>query len=804
MKEYDNGMTSWEYPDIKRKYSENGNISGVIDSIKDTVKKICDRRSENLEQVKTSKDAIDKQIPDLLAYLITIKEKIGDYVDDSKQAQQIVMECNKIAGDLIKYQNAVNMLCLRFENKKIRITSIGESSQGKSLFTHLYTGLPNEVLKVKTAIDVKDCTGTVNVLHHVEGANLQIVLEFHTKETILNIVNSYIKKIRQEDNYNDWSINGIDNFTSMDQIKDLCNGRAQNSLQRLIGIDGGLIEGIKAYFEDSSYINELDKDSQSVEKEQLSEYNDMQYHHSKYLAVKRIDITTDMGHNGLFENFEIADTKGASITAGTHANDEIFSAISSSDAVFSLCFVHQAQKYGFYNKVLLNEYAMDLVFKDKHSVILNLSKDFQYSAADDACKILMNTNLVNRIYIGKLVNDNPEHNDEPKDFVNYVVLDMLKNIADKVASFDNNSIQKCNEYCKAINENLDNLTFLLNDVRYTLFNEEILIRQKLTKFCADVHTQIGEKYPDADNYFTRSNYESEVRAGNILTLYETIIGECFSDRVIEKRQEMARKTQHAELVEAINTIFGRISAKAESESWGRANSVGRYIDSVSLELIDVLITKFNKELVRQDEIDVKKQRDDMFQTVWEAFKLNHIFKIPVWDEKVLEASGSPFLKDLQKEYTTSVIEDQMAKKVFFAPYDILIAYCCSERDSDKKWRGIESKKFIIDKTRLVEKLAQEIDGNDLREMLIVGIADKNTAISNIKRGLFDLLNDENRVVENAKIFYSIYTESIASPDEIAKIRKSKNWVSVEQARQGICAISSKKINMLSLITSIEI
>lgn len=395
MEQLKNGLNLIYFDDLEH--------NAEVESIKQQAKAICDARRQNAKPLMQAKNDTFVGLVGLENAVRDIKTNIGTFSDSQDTTNAIIVECDKILSSIPEFKKAAEILCSRLNEGKIRIVSIGEKSQGKSLFTQIYTHIEegSKILKVKDSNDVDDCTGAVNTFHHKDNQSVPLIeVEFLSLEDIKNVLLSYISDIQQYPQYKTWTIAGLSNIsTKQDLINIVSDANNLALINALSNIPSDTKKGIKQYFSHGTeYIRKLGISRQSISEDEIEQYNDMQNPLAYYLAVDNISITLDLGMNGLFEYFEVADTKGASLEAGTLANKNIFKVIDESDAVFSIAKANQTQTWKFYNEALGSKYRGDAVFKDKHFAIINLDENFGRTAAKTGVDVLDDQNLSHYCY----------------------------------------------------------------------------------------------------------------------------------------------------------------------------------------------------------------------------------------------------------------------------------------------------------------------------------------------------------------------------------------------------------------------
>lgn len=457
--------------------SENQDRVNRIEQIRETANSICSRRIGLAQCLKERVQKIHEDRISIKDVISNIMSNLG-IVQDANTLSDIRTLCSNIESDLDEYERSAKELSNRFENKKIKISSIGYRSQGKSNFTCLYSGLPENVVAVKGPIDEEDKTGAINIIHHMSGissSNPVIKVTFKSKEEVLARVNEYLAQWPEP-------INGKTHLSSYGEFLNLKNNvTVCNAINHYTGhFDTSIKKGLLGFFGSDIDLSEVGHEQTTINVGKLSKYNDIQYNgedRKSYSAVDHIDIYVDLGNNDLFENFEICDTKGSSTdVGGLVADKDIFSSIDSSDAAFTIIRVGQGQKGSeFITNVLYPHYKdnIDLI-NNKHFVIINVDERCgQVQTVDNACSHIMGNKIAQAIYVGSFrerpikidyardSNGLPSNPNEPKIvpplFVDGVLLDMLARIAESTNTNDIKLISIVNNKSVTINENIQNL-----------------------------------------------------------------------------------------------------------------------------------------------------------------------------------------------------------------------------------------------------------------------------------------------------------------------------------------------------------
>lgn len=496
--------------------AETANDEELVANVVEEAKGICERRRKYADTVQKDLVQIEREKDTIVPYINDILRK-ANLIEDSPEKSKIVTLCSEIKSEIDGYAEKATELADRFKNQKIRIVSVGPKSQGKSLFTRLYTRLGENVVAVKEDGRDSDKTGATSVIHHRAGVdpnNPTIKVYFKSKEEVLTRVNEFMRKLKI-------SIKGKEQFDLIEQIANL-NGDKDvlKGFNDINEADFALKSGLKAYFVKGVKLDELGDEGKIKELKDLPLYNDMENDEKHYLAVDHIDIYVDMNkafmNNGIdtgpFEYFEISDTKGSSTDAGGEVADrDIFSAIDKSDAVFSLAQVGTGTKpEDFYNNVLLKHYREDAnrlkMLRNRHFVILNLRIDFRDDVSLNKTIDCIETNgVASQVYVGSL-KERPVDVDgktelgtiEPEKFVRSLMLDMLYKIATSTKEYDDNCISQCGRLADEINKKLSLLNDCLLRIKVKCYDIHSILLNKIQEFKDNAIKKLDETFPELD------------------------------------------------------------------------------------------------------------------------------------------------------------------------------------------------------------------------------------------------------------------------------------------------------------------
>lgn len=465
----DNVITPKQWS-VKTETTENERE--VIQSkIKKEAEDICKRRKSSALSLEQQIKGLDNKKSQLITITDAIKASLGYETDPQKKAV-IEKLCEEILTKTDSYRKKLFELQKRFANQKIRVLSFGNKSQGKSSFTKAYTNLSDAIVGTKPDNDNDDKTGTTSIIIHKEGIPVdcpEIYVVFKRPEAILNTVNECFLSLGMKYHYSSWEelYNVLEN-TKNDQgeripndekkrVYDLINSFKQDPEKPIKGF-GSITETLRWIFKPTSDFFDVNLNKEEyfdlnkgkkVSLKDLAQYNDMTNQLCQsFTSVAEIHIFVDMGHNGMFENIEICDTKGISIEAGgSEWEKELYEIISQSDAVFSIqaTGVPGPSDSKFYEDLNTEKANNSGLLKDmelKHFAIINpwgTEVEIQERVEKVAKKVKMDEGVVgilrksgnvNTIYIGPLKDGVVYDGKKCKlqDFVDYVIHDMMKKI----------------------------------------------------------------------------------------------------------------------------------------------------------------------------------------------------------------------------------------------------------------------------------------------------------------------------------------------------------------------------------------
>lgn len=827
MKQLNNGLTALYFYDLPAVVNEGESIASIIQK----AKAIVDARKENAIPLQQAKENTLSGLENLHSFLEKVMLNIADYVEDQVLVNKITEESDRILQNIPLFKKTAEVLCSRLGEGKIRIVSIGEKSQGKSLFTQIFTGLHPEskILKVKAHNDTRDCTGAVNTFYHKDGQNRPLIrVEFLTVTDIVENIKSAIGLIQDEIHNPNWTLKGVESICDKSGLKlFLTNTNHQAEITSLV-INPEIKSSLGQYFgneEETSFVDLLGRPSIPVPESDVDEYNDMQHSSRHYLAVKRINITLDLFREGLFQYFEVADTKGLSAEAGAVANQNIiYDVINESDAVFSISRTGQQQNWKFYNQALGDHYRNNAVFKNKHFAIINVEEGFPMASADAGTKFLDDQKLSNFCYIGRLFedsetdstdlsipkSDNGENYCTPKSFVDNLIIHMLGKIANHITEIDNERIRICQQSGNIISESLSKLKELLGNISYTQFDEEKLVTEKVRGFCdaalkfiEEQKTEIRkEREKDSDN--EESDYElyhryvtDKTSENRFASVYEVLTGEQYPGKL----PQVDNDDEDKEIEKAVSYLFQ--SEKVTTRIAKNLNNqihVGEYADELVWAIRAVILDPlFERE--KQHPIACKK-KEEIFTHLWELFSLDQISgKCDSWDVNYVDDKIRE-MRVLNDVYKKGVFSPFEKSDELMTPYSFLKEYfrllSLPQNNDDDEEDYIE-KKQNLDNTLCLKAIENEIARLSIKEKIINRIKHFPDSIESYCNNVINAIgNFDGDIAKYGCQFYLDNIEVIASDTDKERLQKSRRWDEVSTSIYGIMQYKFDNLPLISI------
>lgn len=768
---------------------------------------ICENRKNKLQKLKECQMSVRTEAANLRHSIKTLLNDIPSFCGglantiSELDRDKIIKDCSEILNVLEEYESNISILCERFEHGKIRISSIGQARQGKSTFTQLYTGLGEELIPTHEG-DV-DTTGTVCVLQHTETDATSYSIEYYKEQDVLDTINYYIEQIRISKNDPQWKLCGISEFTSINQLKPLIGKFDVNKIDEncksgnTVGIK--IISGLRPYFQEPSgdvkwYECLTGRKVSSSSIEEVRKHMLMYDPSLLYLATKRIDILCKFKKNSqLFQNFEVVDTKGGGTKAGLAVNNEILSSIQNSDAVFSICLLENSTDYGIYEDLLRPRYKNNEVFMQKHFVILNPREG---TSIDNGRKVMSAYNLCNIAYGNSLVDDNA------KDFAELVIANMLLRIATLVDNFDKDRIAKCNEAQIIINERINSLRSIIAGIEPFLFDEKCALGNKVVEFVRNARKYIENKLVESNSeQATKKTYKDFYKER--ATLYELIT----NDNVItdidklkknSKKPEIADNMQDDDLVqkeieEALKVVYEKLSPSIKLNE----EHVGQYIEEKTILLVRRISRSVNY-LSQQKEIGESIRRE-IFNKLWECFKLDVIFAVKDWtDSHVMSCNFFDGLCAVNEP----MVNSPLSNIDLIHPYNVLRCYFKGDQtikddpefQMQEKFEYGASDDIYINNNRLRYALSKEMYRTKLHELLVKHYNQSFDVVPKLCKEVRKLLTGDLRIADECYPFYSLHNEILDDSDR-AKIELSNRWVDISKANASIKNLSISEFNI---------
>ena len=792
-----------------------------IESIKEEARKVVSLRKSHADDVKSYAQTFNGYGVNLPEWLLYIEKNIAtDHVGATEQnivikdigTFSLVELCREVREMFAKVSKDLNTLESRFRNKRILVTSIGKARQGKSLLTQLYTGR-EDIIKVEGS--AQDCTGSVCVLHHDGSMNpkdFQADVLFYTKEEALEALKDLLDSIRKQDKNFATDIIPKE-INSFDDVSRVINDKEkQKKIEKLTtptGVTLGQLNTLINYFSNDEYISCLsdDKDVHDVfsnDVTKLEEYNYIPSPHPKYLAVKRIDLTTNLGHDGLFEYFDIADTRGASDTSGC-ANDDIYEAIQDSDAVFS---IHRQDKgkleLGFYDTAL-NRYKNKESFIRKHFIIINEqfypSTTTKSSNKDEVSismclKQIRKYALTDVFYVGQLLND--ENPNLPKEFANRLMVDMLAKIAKEVRSLDQDRMDECNENIGKLQTLLTVLQVELNKIElFTQFDKKFFINRFIDSIRGSIGKELNSKRTALGyNSGMQPDYLKlkESNDSSIITLGDILIG-----RRVEHSKDNTNEIVPILLKEIMEKIEKSYSHKPD------AIFIGTYLTKIAREIL-FQIQKNLRESTNEKIVDISPEKDEIFRLIWDISKIGIVYEEDLPSERSLQSSNQ-YVASLANMYFEKKHDLKIDQPRIFSPYRLLALYFKNVSDKLEEKKE-ESGELILEDDKLRTIMIQIINELGLEEYVRKGLVKRKGVI----QSLYDNLTNFFKTINSSDCveFYLEHSNLVTSenPDYEKKNKLYERDKVILEKKDGIFGaipdiMSVKKLILPKAVDELE-
>ena len=837
------------------------------DSIREKSAKICARRkqfagklAEDIEKIKGERELAN-------AILQRVRKSVSALLPESElNNNDIILKCDEYQRALDDYMRDAITLQKRFENKKIKVIVFGRKSMGKSLFTQLYTGLGEDIVSTKRPGDDLDKTGALNVIMHssdYKQGEQAIRVVFKNQETVRSYVNDCIVPLLKLGLKLPETVEGI--YPSWAALNEVLSDPKKKSIAYSIietveaqphkeSIDDvmGWIALLKGIFEMESDFSDISRGAESIEitKEELPIYNNIQNSHKrKYLEVRYIEIILNLGHNGMFENFEICDTKGMSVSQGAaKAEKEILKEINDSDAAFSIQRIGQGRgEDAFYNTlnnnrgILLNQ-GISVDLHNKHFAVFNLDADAKPQSVKKTIDCILKYDLARKIYIGSLISgvEYEEVEIDPRIFVETAIVDMLAEITDSTTMQDQMLIEKCNSNLVVIYEKKRSLIDSLNDIEIKICEcdkDRILIGKikelqdcivkGLDKIATENNVRIrGLAYenlkrnsndddpsmdiPDesSDNLYA-SNEEYRVKR-----IFSMIAGNAPSkeiDDLINKHQESKNLEQDA-VDSAIRYVIARdvrpkagsdvcmdVPGKGKVYANGSVQNIGSYIDSVSYAFYEIMRKNINEEFAPSTEIlGVQKLNDAVFRMIWNGFKLDVLYEN--FNKDVFDKYQNEIVQKMKKIYSVSKSDPTGSYIIPEVSFNILKEYF-RVVNGFRAQSAVDLVKPIIDWHILVQSIVEVYRRFDLKGRIEKKLAEECRMKENLFDGVIALLVSQDIPVSLIDMYSSrpideLRKAEILSDSDYRKIKNKENWQEVINARNEIDVLNITSLQVI--------
>lgn len=729
----------------------------LIRDIKEKSQEVVRLRKNNAEAVSNYILELERFGTPMLEALDYINKEIDTYHKDDPNVDIIKEKCVAVSNCFNDFLGELTIVNKRFANKKIKITSVGAARSGKSEFTKLYTGLSEDIIKTKEG--ALDCTGSVCNLHHVDvkDGGFYAIVTFHKEKDILKKINALIESVRSDKSKSkDWNCQGKlpRKIMNMSEVKRLAEdlGFVKMLQEELVGVDISTSNGLMHFFKKTDYLtcvlpDNVDESSPEHQKrvetvKELETYNYIQASQPKYVAVKQIDLYTNLSNDGIFENFIVADTKGASSEAGPQANLEIIDSIEDSDAVFSVHYAAQTTGYGFYN-VLLRQYTLEhSSFKNKHFVILNREDGLDETSRDNHLNNVLRTNTTKCMYVGQLVDtSNPK---EPELFSKAVILDMLGRIAKYVRDFDQERINSCNNYIETLAELLQELDLDLNHLPLLLEYDKVnYIKGRISRFTQAIAAHITEKEQSLPD---EVDYEIARMSGKLVTPYEIITGKPTKDENLMDDTEKAVEVFCREIEKIIDTPKDDLN-------------IGHYLMNFIEEFLLRLGNRKHEASI-QKKIDIKKETDELFDEVWKIARLTA--KYNNINHPECQRESNKFIQGLIALYKEEWSENNDLTPHLFNYYPVLKSYF-NNSDTTEESADLNKYPDIVDFNSLKTALQEAVSEMELRQYLENKYQDRGKALYNMYVNVREYF--QKKLQKDACLQFYLTNEDILTIDD---------------------------------------
>lgn len=517
----------------KQLLSGNQNIANLPTAIRTTAADICERRRLRGQDLEEKALVVRKEREQILKLIESLRENLHACKDEDVKSD-IENLITRLEQSLNRYSKDLTNLARRFKNSKIRILSFGFKTQGKSLFTKLYTGITDDrIVSVKSNTN-KDQTGATNVIHHnikYKADAPHITVYFRNDSEVLNLINNALREVlplikgtKLPTHFGTYFefVNYIQNEASKKEAYGIVES-LEDSDNIVPAFDSAKSLLLSFFVDVSDFSHVGKKHLELYDPSELSTYNNMQDKNKQcYLSVDHIDIELDLQRENMFENFEICDTKGLSEDAGGFLiEDALIEDINRADAVFSIQSIQQgglmdkfvSKLKSLSNPSRKNGHIQNL--RDRHFSIANIHSDIETSDVENYNTKLTQNGLVHEVYAGMLVDGTfAGETIDAKIFANYLLLNMMKEIVNTTQSHDAALLGSCYEKSKEVNQLIRELKSLLLSMKIKagsgykdciLKNVE-LIRRKIVRQLID--DNVNDEMPLDNSHLSQSKVQS--------------------------------------------------------------------------------------------------------------------------------------------------------------------------------------------------------------------------------------------------------------------------------------------------------
>ncbi len=387
----------------------------VSGEVKKKALEICSRRTKYAKAIPVEK--ISEKVAQGKALIKTIKGLLPKSED--KINAIVLQKCSELEDKLDIYFDEAQKLQKRFANDKIKIVIFGKKSNAKSTFIQLFTGLDEKIVSVKAPGNDLDLTGATNIISHDKGGtkvNPKITVYFKTCETLLKELNQSILNLYDGLKELDPSFNF--SYTSWDDFLNDITKNGKKKFEIIKKLTGESIpdfttkkKTLLQFFDPYARFtnvksNEYQKD---ISVEELPMFNNMNNEGERhFISVNEIRISLDLENNGMFELFDICDTKGLSTESGSEYEPILFEQMNSADATFCVQKVGGGQQANEFFSSLADKCLTEDGPKDldkKLFVVLNKCQGIEQKSVNTVIGDIRDRNLAVGIYEGSLARD---------------------------------------------------------------------------------------------------------------------------------------------------------------------------------------------------------------------------------------------------------------------------------------------------------------------------------------------------------------------------------------------------------------